>query len=43
VGLPVWRRDEETGRAYAVKASVAGVKAVAKENPAVGVDEAKPH
>jgi Protein of unknown function (DUF3489) len=39
-GLPVWRREEETGRAYAVKMTVAGVKAVANENPAVGVDEA---
>jgi hypothetical protein len=40
--LPVWRREEETGRAYAVKMTVAGVKAVANENPAAGVDEAVP-
>jgi hypothetical protein len=39
-GLPVWRREEETGRAYAVKMTVAGAKAVANENPAAGVDEA---
>jgi hypothetical protein len=41
-GLPVWRREEETGRAYALKTTAAGMKAVAKENPAVGVDEAVP-
>jgi hypothetical protein len=39
-GLPVWRREEETGRGYALKTTAAGVKAVADENPTVGGDVA---
>jgi len=31
-GLPAWRRDKETGRAYALKATASGVKAIAGAN-----------
>jgi hypothetical protein len=31
-GLPSWRRDKETGRAYALKATASGVKAIAGAN-----------
>jgi hypothetical protein len=31
-GLPPWRRDKETGRAYALKATASGVKAIAGAN-----------
>ena len=34
-GAPIWRRDDETGRTYALKLSAAGAKAIA-------VDEARP-
>jgi hypothetical protein len=31
-GLPSWRRDKKTGRAYALKATASGVKAIAGAN-----------
>jgi Protein of unknown function (DUF3489) len=31
-GLPPWRRDKETGRAYSLKATASGVKAIAGAN-----------
>jgi hypothetical protein len=41
-GLPVWRRDKETGHAYALKATVAGLKAVATGNEVDVARAAKP-
>jgi hypothetical protein len=35
-GLPSWRRDKETGRAYALKATPSGVKAIAGANAPFG-------
>jgi hypothetical protein len=35
-GLPCWRRDKETGRSYALKATASGVKAIAGANALSG-------
>jgi hypothetical protein len=36
LGLPSWRRDKETGRAYALRATASGVKAIAGANAPSG-------
>jgi len=38
LAMPVWRRDDETNRPYALRATAAGVKAVGSENAAMGDD-----
>ena len=30
--MPVWRRDEETGKAYSLKMTAAGLKAIAMDD-----------
>jgi Protein of unknown function (DUF3489) len=43
-GAPIWRRDEQTGHAYALKLTAAGVKAIAVDEtpPSQGEAERRP-
>jgi hypothetical protein len=39
--MPVWRRDEDAGRAFSLKLTVAGLKAVATDEDLATASKAK--